>query len=105
MRAVWAALTIVASSTAAMAQSATADSTTEIIADKMAEIHALFPAAQWNGAGVSDEAIRSVTEAAIKKVIELRDALASNPYVRVSSFSVGLPAGVSVEFTFPPKTE
>ena len=105
MRAVWAALAFVASSTAAIAQPATADAASEIIADKMAEIHALFPATQWSSAGVTDEAIRSMTEAATKKVLELRDALASNPYVRVSGFSVGVPAGVSVEFTFPPKTE
>ena len=40
-------------------------------------------------------------ELAIDQVRALRDALAGNPYVRMDGFSVGFPAGISVDFTFP----
>ncbi|MNE71845.1 hypothetical protein D3C80_1677480 [compost metagenome] len=36
---------------------------------------------------------------ALKRVSDLQDQLKDNPYFRLSSFSVNVPWGVSVEFT------
>jgi len=37
----------------------------------------------------------------LKKADSVRDDLSSNPYVRVSGFSVTIPWGVTFEFSFP----
>jgi hypothetical protein len=48
--------------------------------------------------------LEPVFNATLVQVVALRDAVASNPYVRISSFTItaGIPPSVSVEFTFPP---
>lgn len=58
-------------------------------------------AVDWQAAA-SDTAAATAVNLALTQVLALRDSLAGNPYVRVSSFSVGIPAGISVELTFPP---
>lgn len=51
--------------------------------------------------------LEPVFDATLQQVVALRDAVASNPYVRISSFTItaGFPPSVSVEFTFPPAAE
>lgn len=59
---------------------------------------------EWQMA-MTEDAATAVVEAAIKRVLALRDRLADNPYIRVASFSVGLPAGISVEFSLPEQAD
>lgn len=72
------------------------------ISETLAEVNAPFARAAYSNTAASEGMLEGIIQAGIREVLALRDGLASNPYVRVSSFSVGFPAGVSVEFTFPP---
>ena len=70
------------------------EDTLEYIGSELADINENFQPQQT---GLTVEAVKF----AIERVMALRERLADNPYVRIESFSVGLPAGVSVDFTFP----
>lgn len=74
--------------------------TIDAVSDALTEINEPFAAssegvqpAGWWGDRVDE---------AVTQVMDLRDVLAGNPFVRVSSFTVGFPWGVAVELTFPP---
>ena len=75
------------------------DATVAEIAQDIAELNINFQR-EWQMAMTADIA-QDVVDSAIKRVLALRDRLADNPYIRIASFSIGLPAGISVEFTFP----
>lgn len=75
------------------------DATVAEIAEEFAELNLRFQQ-EWQMA-VTEDAAQMVVDAAIKRVLALKDRLADNPYVRIASFSIGLPAGISVEFSFP----
>lgn len=51
--------------------------------------------------------LEPVFNATLDQVVALRDAVASNPYVRISSFTItaGFPPSVSIEFSFPPAAD
>ena len=85
-------------STGALAQGR--EETIAAASTRIAELQRSFTV-EWHSAS-SDTAAAMAVRSALTKVLELRDSLAGNPYVRVSSFSVGIPAGISVELTFPP---
>ena len=83
----------------------TRETTIERISAILADINAPYLRAAYQTNTLSEAVMRDVLDTSIREVLALRDNLASNPYVRVSSFSVGFPSGVSVEFTFPPIDE
>lgn len=74
------------------------EGTLDYVATSLAEID---QASKAIVAAASQDTIAERLKDALAKVSALRDTLRSNPYVQVAGFSVGLPAGVSVEFTFP----
>lgn len=76
----------------------TKESTLNYVATSLAEID---QASKELVAAANQETIAERLRDALAKVSALRDTLRNNPYVQVAGFSVGLPAGVSVEFTFP----
>lgn len=41
----------------------------------------------------------------LERANRVRDYLAGNPHVQVTGFSITIPWGVSLEFTFPPRSE
>lgn len=75
------------------------DATVAEIAQEFAELNINFQR-DWQMA-ITEDAAKAIVDTAIRRVLALRDRLADNPYIRIASFSVGLPAGISVEFTFP----
>lgn len=75
------------------------EATIAAVSDALAEINAPFVRANYTSSNA--DFLEGMIDGAITQVLVLRDGLASNPYVRLSSFTVGFPWGVSVEFTFP----
>lgn len=74
----------------AAAQPMTRAETYEEIARALQDIQTFAPA-MHKSAGL---------DGILKAVEALRAKLANNPYIRVKGFSMGLPAGASVEFEF-----
>jgi hypothetical protein len=102
MRTLFALVLLAALAQPAASQTLTKEETAQLVADQMAEINRVLPAAMFMSGSMSDSVVKEAVDAATRIILRLRDSLATNPYIRVSSFTVGLPAGVSVEFTFPP---
>lgn len=89
----------------AQATELTREQTMELVAQKVADIQkAATPAMSleyMDSASRSD--IASKISDVMKKLDALRTLLATNPYIRVSGFTVGVPAGVTIDFIFPTK--
>lgn len=64
------------------------------ISETLARANELAP----GGQAVAHASAADSINDAIKLVVELKDRLANNPYVRITSVSVGIPWGISVEF-------
>lgn len=73
--------------------------TIEAVSDALAEINKPFAITNGTGYPVGYWGMEQTINDAIIQMVNLRDTLSSNPYVRVSSFTVGFPWGVSVEFS------
>lgn len=95
MKYVVGALLLVLASYPTAAQEMSREATLQLIGKTVAEINARTSEYQAGGWG------QTSIDVAIQMAVDLRDRLSSNPYVRVSSVSVGIPYGVSFEFTFP----
>jgi hypothetical protein len=84
---------------ASNAQQLTKEQTYEDIARTMATINAkLRPGVAPAGAGA--EFYARLLKETLALADDLRARLASNPYVKVKGFHIGLPAGVSMDFEF-----
>lgn len=79
----------------------TRQQTVDLIAHVLAEVQANFPSANQalslEQAVVEHKLARSTTQ-----IMDLRDALSDNNHIRILTFSIDLPSGVSVAFDFPP---
>jgi hypothetical protein len=84
------------------AQERTKEETLALVSERMASIQKDSSTFQQTYANYDTGTITRKLNEIVKMVSDLRDELSGNPYVRVSSFNVGLPFGVSVEFSFPP---
>ncbi len=78
----------------------TREETLQRVSAAIAKINETMPSQQEYATAKTGYIEDKVNEA-LKMVLDLRDSLSGNPYVRVSSVSVGLPIGVSVELSFP----
>lgn len=79
------------------------EQTIAMVISRVAQIQADSAAAYQpfvHGDAVPAEALKPVLEQAIKQAVDLRDELASNPFVRVASISIAFPAGVTIELSF-----
>jgi hypothetical protein len=75
--------------------------TVELIAHVLSEIQANFPSAT-QALSLEQDVVRRQLEISTTKIMDLRDALSDNVHIRILTFSIDLPSGVSVEFDFPP---
>jgi hypothetical protein len=78
--------------------------TIDEISKAMARIQADFNSSAIQ-ASADPGVIEIAVEAAIDQMLNLRNYLVGNPYVRLAGFSVGFPAGISAEFEFPDDSE
>jgi hypothetical protein len=93
-------LAVVAMSVAtpSYAQSPSREKTMEKVAEALAEIAALNR--EWVMTHSTGDYLNMI-DSAIGIINGLGAFLSDNPWLRVGGFSVGLPAGVSVDFVFP----
>jgi hypothetical protein len=82
----------------------TREQTVEMVSQIMSNIQAAFPTIE-QASSLEPAMVKGILMRATTMVLELRDDLANNPYLRVSSFAVDFPSGVSVEFSFPPAAD
>ena len=82
---------------AQMSFAQTRDETLKMISDTIADANETREVMQGAyPASVVSERI----EDSLKKIADLRDRLESNPYVRVISFTVSIPFGLSIDLEF-----
>ena len=74
--------------------------TVQNVSTELAKIQSSYVASTAY-AGSDTGLIDSAMQIAINQMIDLRNSLVDNPYVRLSGFSVGFPAGITAEFEFP----
>lgn len=77
--------------------------TIEAVISRVAQIQADAAAAYQplvSGGSITSEALKPVLERSLKMAVDLRDELASNPHVRISSIGVGFPGGITIGLTF-----
>jgi hypothetical protein len=79
----------------------TEDQTVEIVSQKLSDIQEEFPTIA-QASTLEPAVVKRILVRALSMVMELRGELANSPYLRVSSFAVDFPSGVSVEFSVPP---
>jgi methyl coenzyme M reductase gamma subunit len=93
---------LMATSSSAQQSLETREQALEEISRVLAEINEVMPAtvALQTGA-VSTSVLENAIDRALALAMDLRDRLAGNPHIRVGSVQVGIPWGVSVEFTLP----
>lgn len=80
----------------ALAQSR--EETLKLISDTLAEVNNSQRAVYQNALPTSQTS--EIIDSALQKIVDLRDELKDNPYVRISGFTVSIPWGVSVDLTF-----
>lgn len=89
---------VLLSTTPSLAQSR--DETLKLISDTMAEANEPFTQKPViYGEPYPTGYFTSTLESSLKKVAELKDQLANNPYFRITAITISLPWGVSVELT------
>ncbi|MFB9979255.1 hypothetical protein ACFSQQ_13650 [Mesorhizobium kowhaii] len=71
------------------------------VATDVAFIEETLPSYQISNGEVAPEELRENLQKAVTRAMDLRDRLASNPFVRVSGISVGFPAGLTIQLSFP----
>ncbi|MDP9791385.1 hypothetical protein [Agrobacterium tumefaciens] len=74
----------------------TRDETLKIIGDATVTLNEVNKAMM---ASENSSVAADLFKDALKKVSDLQDQLKDNPYVRLSSFRVNVPWGISIEFT------
>ncbi len=82
---------------------ASQEETISLISEKLAAINEPFMQAYSGQPIPTESVVENLINNSIQRVLELREQLSGNLYVRLNSFAVGIPSGVSVEFTFPPE--
>lgn len=74
------------------------------VAADIAFIEETLPSYRISNGEIAPEVLRENLRRAITRAIALRDRLASNPYVRVSGLTIGYPAGLTIQLSFPDQT-
>ncbi len=77
------------------------EETIELVSQTMADIQSAFPTID-QASTLEPAVVKNILVRATSMVLELRDDLLTNNYLRVASFSVDFPSGVTVQFSFPP---
>jgi hypothetical protein len=75
--------------------------TMDYIAQQLAEIDQGVQTLQFADANTDKSYIQRSVEALLEKAADMRDKLRTNPYARITGFSVSVPWGISFEFVFP----
>ena len=76
------------------------ETTIQRVSEEVAAASARFQREVMAAANDPDDLQKAIADA-VAVLLGLRDFLAQNPFVRLNSFSVGIPSGLTVEFTFP----
>ena len=85
---------------AAPSLSQSRDETLKLISDTMAKANEPFTQRPVvYGEAYPTGYFTSTLESSLKKVSELKDQLANNPYFRITAITISLPWGVSIELT------
>ena len=77
------------------------DETVSLVSTVLAEVQSNFPSPEQS-LTLEPALVEKILKSATIQIMDLRDALADNHFIQIQSFTVNLPSGVSVEFTFPP---
>ena len=77
------------------------DETVALVSTVLAQVQSNFPSPEQS-LTLEPALVEKILKSATIQIMDLRDALADNHFIQIQSFTVNLPSGVSVEFTFPP---
>lgn len=78
----------------------TRQQTVDLIAHVLAEVQANFPSPN-QALSLEQAVVQTQLAISTTKIMDLRDALSDNKHIRILSFAIDLPSGVSVQFDFP----
>jgi hypothetical protein len=80
----------------------TRQQTVDLIAHVLADVQANFPSPD-QALSLEQAVVQTQLAVSTTKIMDLRDALSDNGHIRILTFSIDLPSGVSVQFDFPPE--
>jgi hypothetical protein len=78
------------------------EETVALISKALTEVQSNFPSPAQS-LSLEPAAVQKILKSATTQILNLRDELSDNNYIQVQSFSIDLPSGVSVQFSFPPE--
>ena len=78
------------------------EATVNLISKALAQVQSNFPSPA-QALTLEPAVVEKILKAATAQIMDLRDALSDNHYIQVRWFSVDIPSGVTVQFSFPSK--